>query len=66
MVNVDEQFVKRYILPAVAGLMAGGGLADRRLAFAFAAGIFAVYWDPWIIVALLVGYAVGTWFVRRR
>lgn len=66
MVNIDEQFVKRYVLPAVAGLIAGGGLVDRRLAFAFAAGIFVVYWDPWIITALLVGYIIGTWFVRRR
>lgn len=66
MVNIDEQFVKRYVLPAMAGLIAGGGLVDRRLAFAFAAGIFAVYWDSWIIIAVLVGYMIGTWLVRRR
>lgn len=67
MVNIDEQFVKRYVLPAMAGLIAAeGGWVDRRLAFAFVAGIFVVYWDPWIIIALLVGYVVGTWLVRRR
>lgn len=66
MVNIDEQFVKRYVLPAMAGLIAGGGWVDRRLAFAFAVGIFVVYWDPWIIIALLVGYVIGTWLVRRR
>ena len=66
MVNIDEQFVKRYVIPTMAGLIAGGGWVDRRLAFAFAVGIFVVYWDPWIILALLVGYVVGTWLVRRR
>lgn len=65
MVNIDEQFVKRYVLPAMAGI-AGAGWVDRRLAFAFAVGIFVVYWDPWIIIALLVGYVIGTWLVRRR
>lgn len=66
MVNIDEQFVKRYVVPAMAGLIAGGRWVDRRLAFAFVAGIFVVYWDPWIIIALLVGYVIGTWLVRRR
>ena len=65
MVNIDEQFVKRYVIPAMAGLIAGGGLVDRRLAFAFVVGIFTVYWDSWIIIALLVGYVIGTWLVRR-
>lgn len=66
MVDIDEQFVKRYVIPAMAGLIAGGGWIDRRLAFAFVAGIFTVYWDPWVVVATLIGYLIGEAILRRR
>ncbi len=65
MVNIDEQFVKRYVIPAMAGI-AGGGWVDRRLAFAFVAGIFTVYWDSWVVVAALIGYFIGEAILRRR
>ncbi|MEM4439218.1 MAG: hypothetical protein QW680_11400 [Pyrobaculum sp.] len=66
MVNIDEQFVKRYVIPAMAGLIAGGRWVDRRLAFAFATGIFVVYWDPWVVVAALIGYFIGEAILARR
>ncbi|QJF12401.1 hypothetical protein PFV2_gp28 [Pyrobaculum filamentous virus 2] len=66
MVNIDEQFVKWYVLPAMAGLIAGGGWVDRRLAFAFVAGIFTVYWDSWVVVDALIGYFIGEAILDRR
>ncbi len=50
---------QKYVVPFIAGAVAGAEFVEARVAGAFAAGIFVVTWDPWVIVVFIAGMVVG-------
>jgi hypothetical protein len=57
---------QKYVVPFIAGAVAGAEFMETRVAGAFAAGIFVVTWDPWVIVAFIAGMVVGQLISSRK